>query len=97
MQFTPARMRYMPDLLRLIQFIEAAPRGTMVPVESLRELIPTDADAMVETKNGLSPAELRTSCIQTRREKAYTRAVAEGDANRIPRSGGAVVRIRAGA
>lgn len=48
----------MPDLERLIRFVNAAPDGTMLPVESLRELLANDApQAAPEEERRLTPAE----------------------------------------
>jgi hypothetical protein len=49
----------MPDLRRLMQFIESAPAGTMVPVESLREMLLEGAVAPepAEPPRLLTPAE----------------------------------------
>jgi hypothetical protein len=48
----------MPDLERLIRFVNEAPTGTMVPVDSLRELLAQDApEATPEEERRLTPAE----------------------------------------
>ncbi len=48
----------MPDLERLIRFVNEAPAGTMVPVDSLRELLAQDApEATAEEERRLTPAE----------------------------------------
>ena len=47
----------MSTLARLVQFIEAAPAGTMVLVESLREFILAATDPPAEADMGLSPSE----------------------------------------
>jgi hypothetical protein len=48
----------MPDLERLVRFVSEAPAGTMVPVESLRELLAAGApEAAPEEERRLTPAE----------------------------------------
>jgi hypothetical protein len=48
----------MPDLERLIRFVSEAPAGTMVPVDSLRELLAQDApEATPKEERRLTPAE----------------------------------------
>lgn len=50
----------MLDLHRLMQFIDSAPAGTMVPVESLRELLAEDVGSPSDATDGarmLTPAE----------------------------------------
>lgn len=48
----------MPDLERLIRFVSEAPTGTMVPVESLRELLAEETpEALFEEERGLTTAE----------------------------------------
>jgi hypothetical protein len=51
----------MPDLRRLLLFLESAPAGTMVPVESLRELlVDRGTDTLSDATGGmrmLTPAE----------------------------------------
>lgn len=51
----------MRDLRRLMQFIESAPAGTMVPVESLREMLLEGTDEATEAAGDpprlLTPAE----------------------------------------
>jgi hypothetical protein len=47
----------MPELERLIRFVHDAPAGTMVPVESLRELLADAPAAEKEEERRLTPAE----------------------------------------
>lgn len=47
----------MPALERLIRFVHDAPAGTMVPVESLRELLTAVRGVEEEQERRLSPAE----------------------------------------
>src|SRR5687768_17150010 len=47
----------MPALERLIRFVHDAPAGTMVPVESLRELLTAAPGVEEEQERRLSPAE----------------------------------------
>ncbi|HEX2094864.1 MAG TPA: hypothetical protein VHG28_20865 [Longimicrobiaceae bacterium] len=48
----------MPDLERLIRFVNQAPAGTMVPVDSLRELLAQDTpEATPGEERRLTPAE----------------------------------------
>ena len=48
----------MPDLERLVRFVSDAPAGTMVPVESLRELLAAGGpEAPPEEERRLTPAE----------------------------------------
>jgi hypothetical protein len=48
----------MPDLERLIRFVNEAPAGTMVPVDSLRELLADETlESAPEEDRRLTPAE----------------------------------------
>jgi hypothetical protein len=48
----------LPDLGRLIRFVNEAPTGTMVPVDSLRELLAEGPpEAAPEDERGLTPVE----------------------------------------
>lgn len=47
----------MPNLRRLLEFLEVAPSGTLVPVDSLRALLAADADTYVDAERGFTPAE----------------------------------------
>jgi len=47
----------MPTLRRLLEFLEVAPSGTLVPVDSLRALLSGDADTYVDAERGFTPAE----------------------------------------
>lgn len=47
----------MPELERLIRFVRDAPAGTMIPVESLRELLANAPVAHNEEERRLTPAE----------------------------------------
>jgi len=47
----------MPDFRRLLEFIDVAPSGTLVPVDALRALITAEADTYADAERGFTPAE----------------------------------------